>query len=81
MGMISRFPTRPVLGLILVLSSGVRAQTVVETGGVAMIQAENPSENIPRTIGATEYAWVNSSSVTGYAGTGFMEAGPMTDNP
>jgi glycosidase len=41
-----------------------------------MIQAEEPSANLPKSIGGTVYSWLNSASVSGYGGSGFMEAGP-----
>ena len=56
------------------------AQSAFESGGIAMIQAEQSPEVISRTIQGTTYFWQASNSIPGYSGTGFMEITP-SDGP
>ena len=53
-----------------------KAQNFTETGGIALIQAEQPSTNTPRSINSVAYSWTLATGVAGFTGTGFMEAGP-----
>ncbi len=58
-------------------STGVMAQSVNESGGIAMIQAEQSPQIQARSIEGVTYSWQASTSIPGYSGTGFMETTPL----
>src|SRR6267154_1971013 len=65
------------LALISTFLSTTDAQTVfTEAGGVIVIEAESYSNNIARITNGTNFQWVANNSVTGFSGTGYMEALP-----
>ncbi len=53
------------------------AQTIfTEAGGVVVIEAESYSNNIGRITNGTNFQWIANNAVTGFSGTGYMEALP-----
>src|SRR5712671_5782925 len=72
--------TRSVLGaiaLVFGLDQIVTAQTVfTEAGGVVVIEAESFSNNASRVINGTNFRWVATNAISGFSGTGYMEATP-----
>lgn len=75
----SSLPSRVVCAILLWLAliPGILlAQNSTESIGIVRIQAEQPTANIPRAINGVSYAWVQSTGLSGFTGTGFMEAEP-----
>ncbi len=69
-----------VAAILFSTNAWLTAQSAFESGGIAMIQAEQSPEVISRTIQGTTYSWQASNSIPGYSGTGFMEITP-SDGP
>jgi glycosidase len=66
-----------VMAALISASTGVMAQSVNESGGIAMIQAEQSPQIQARSIEGVTYSWQASTSIPGYSGTGFMETTPL----
>src|ERR1035441_676057 len=67
----------PSLALISTFLTSATAQTVfTEAGGVIVIEAESYSNNTARITDGTNFQWVTNNAVTGFSGTGYMEALP-----
>jgi len=66
-----------VMAALVSASTGVMAQSVNESGGIAMIQAEQSPQIQARSIEEVTYSWQASTSIPGYSGTGFMETTPL----
>src|ERR1035437_6808221 len=65
------------LALISTFLSTATAQAVfTEAGGVIVIEAESYSNIIARVTNGTNFQWVANNAVTGFSGTGYMEALP-----
>ncbi len=67
----------------LFLSTHSRGQVATEVGGVVAFEAENFTTNLsPETpVGSVPHSWTLNSVVTGYSGTGYMEATPNAGPP
>ena len=66
-----------VIAALISTNAGLLAQSVTESGGIAMIQAEQSPQVQSRAIGGVTYSWQASTSIPGYSGTGFMETTPL----
>ena len=66
-----------VMAALISASTGLMAQSVNESGGIAMIQAEQSPQIQARSIEGVTYSWQVSTSIPGYSGTGFMETTPL----
>jgi alpha-D-xyloside xylohydrolase len=65
------------LALISTFLTNATAQTVfTEAGGVIVIEAESYSNNTARITDDTNFQWVTNNAVTGFSGTGYVEALP-----
>src|ERR1017187_11038274 len=65
------------LALISTFLTTATGQTnFTETGGVVVIEAESYSNNTARITNGTNFQWVANNAVTGFSGTGYMEALP-----
>jgi len=65
------------LSAIMSSPAGLMAQSVTESGGIALIQAEQSPQVLARAVGSVTYSWQASTSIAGYSGTGFMETTPL----
>jgi glycosidase len=70
-----------VMAALISASTGLMAQSVNESGGIAMIQAEQSPQIQARSIEEVTYSWQASTSIPGYSGTGFMETTPLDGSP
>ena len=66
-----------VMAALITASAVVMAQTVNESGGIAMIQAEQSPQVLARAISGVTYSWQASTSIPGYSGAGFMQTTPL----
>jgi len=64
-------------------AASVNAQTVNETGGVLVFEAENFTANLsPLTpLNGVPHSWTLGTATTGYSGAGYMEATPDDQPP
>ena len=69
------------MAALISATAGLMAQSVTESGGIAMIQAEQSPQVQARVIGGVTYSWQSSTSIPGYSGTGFMETTPLDGSP
>ncbi len=69
------------MAALISASAGLMAQSVNESGGIAIIQAEQSPQVQARVISGVTYSWQASSSIPGYSGTGFMETTPLDGSP
>ncbi len=65
------------MAALISASAGLMAQSVNESGGIAMIQAEQSPQVQARAVEGVTYSWQASTSIPGYSGTGFMETTPL----
>ncbi len=65
-----------IAALLFLLAPALSAQNLTETTGIVRIQAEEPTLNTGRSIGGIPFSWTASTGLSGFTGTGFMEAEP-----
>ncbi len=67
----------------LLVATTLRSQVATEAGGVVTFDAENFTTNLsPKTpVGGVPHSWTLNTAVTGYEGTGYMEATPNSGPP
>ena len=75
--LIKRF-TLSALALTMGCTYNALAQVPVftEAGGVVVIEAESFSNNTARVISGTNFQWIATNAVSGYSGSGYMQALP-----
>src|SRR2546428_11392911 len=66
-------PSTLLLGGILLVAGSAAAASFTEANGVVLFEAEDFATNLsPRSA----HSWVQSNAVSGFSGTGYMEATP-----